>query len=518
MEQFISRYRSLIRGVLSGFDRLVFRGSLQPLMYKFGMFNFLERAGLRLLDFKSHVVATSEKLKQASLAEAQSSGRPVVFVESTSTRKDELVQKLLLEHPVDRGLVCMLTAVEPCMSFEYHRSQDREERGLRLRPRKCLHLYKYMYHPTFGFMNARVQTWFPFNIQICLNGRMWLSHQLERRHSRFGRVDNCFTWFGNHELAQRLMTEQLETDWPNMLSAIARRLNPAHEEIFKASPMDYYWSAYQTEWATDIMFNDPKSLAAIYPGLVRHATEHFKSPDVMRFLARKAHGNYTGELITSFKDRAEGVRVKHWAGGNSQKMYDKAGSVLRAEATIARTTDFKVLRPPHDDPAGKLAWRPLRKGVADLHRRAEISQRANDTYLNALAAVDDTTPISQIFDRVSRPVIDCGRRVRAIRLGDRDDIALLQTVARGEFATSGFRNRDLRNLLYPSSSSSPSPSEHRRLAAKISRLLRMLRAHGIIRKIPKTHRYRLSDRGQLLTAAIFAARNASIKALIAIAA
>ena len=53
---------------------------------------------------------------------------------------------------------------EPCMTFEYHRSQDRNERGFRLRPGQCLHLYKYFLHPRFGFMNARIQTWFPFNV------------------------------------------------------------------------------------------------------------------------------------------------------------------------------------------------------------------------------------------------------------------------------------------------------------------------------------------------------------------
>jgi len=60
-------------------------------------------------------------------------------------------------------------------------------------------------------------------------------------------------------------------------------------------------------------FKDPKSLAGINPALVRHAVEHFQSEDVMRFLGRKAHTNFTGDLNTSFKDRPEGVRVKHWA-------------------------------------------------------------------------------------------------------------------------------------------------------------------------------------------------------------
>lgn len=281
--------------------------------------------------------------------------------------------------------------------------------------------------------------------------------------------------------------------------------------------MDYYWSGYQTEWATDIVFTSPKALRAIYPSLTRHAMLHFQSPDVMRFLGRKANGNFTGEITTSFKDRAEGVRVKHWVRGNSIKMYDKAGSVLRVETTITRTTDFKVLRPPHDDPTGKLAWKPLRKGVADLHRRTELSQRSNERYLEALAAVEDPNPCSHVFDAVAQPIIDNGRRFRALRIGDREDLRLLQAISRGEFATAGFRNRDIRYLI-DRASFTASHDEQRRRAARVTRRIRLLRAHGILRKISKTHRYVLTERGQLLTAALFATRDASIKQLAAIAA
>ena len=519
MERFVARYRSLVTAVLSGFDRLVFRGHLLRLIRKGGMFFFLEAAGVRLLDFKDFVLATTERLKNASLAEARTLDRPIRYLDSPTIDKEDFARRLLAEHPVEQGLICVLTALEPCMTFEYHRSQNRDERGLRLRPSKCLHLYKYFLHPRFGFMNARIQTWFPFHVQICMNGREWLAQTLQREgRSDFKRADNCFTWLGNPDLAQRRMNQQLTTDWPRALDAIARSLNPLHPTIFKHSPMDYYWSAYQTEWATDVMFRDPRTLADIYPPLVRHAMNHFKSPDVMRFLAQKEpHGNFTGDLVTSFKDRPEGIRVKHWVRGNSVKMYDKAGSVLRVETTIAQTRDFKVLRPPPGDPDGKVDWRPLRKGVADLHRRAQLSQRSNDAYLDALAAVDDTTPCSELFDTVSRPVLDHDRRVRALRLGDRDDLVLLQAISRGEFATAGFRNRDLRLLLHPSLAKA-SPDDIRRLSARVSYRLRLLRAHGVIRKVPKTHRYRLTTRGQLLTAALFAARQANIKELIAMAA
>lgn len=519
MERFVSRYRSLVTCALSGFDRLVFRGTLIPLVREMGMYTLLKRSGIRLLDFKPFVQRTSEQVRIAALREANEHERPIRYLESSHVDKEDFARRLLAEDPVDKGLICALTTVEPCMSFEYHRSQDRRERGLRLRPRKCMHIYKYYVHPVFGFMHARIQTWFPFNIQVCLNGREWLGRQIARRsRMELKRYDNCFTRFGNPELAQRLMDEQLETNWTRELTAIARRLNPLHAEIFKPWPQDYYWSAYQSEWATDLLFENPAALASVYPALVRHATLHFASPDVMRFLGRKGcHGNFTGELVSSFKHRPEGIRVKHWAHGNSIKMYDKAGSVLRVETTIAKTNDFKVLRPLQNDPQGKLGWHPLRKGVADLHRRAQVSQKANETYLDALAAVNDDTPLATLLDQVSKPTTYHGRRARALRIGQADDVALLQAISRGEFATAGFRNRDLRRLLQPGASKADKKLL-RRLTARIGRQIRLLRAHGLIHKVQKSHIYRLTDKGRLLTAALFAVRGASIKQLLAQAA
>lgn len=511
MENFLSRYRPLVMGVLSGFDRVVFRGVLQPLMRKTGMYYFLTDAGVRLLDFKKFAVATTEKVKTAAMSEAVQLNRPVEYLPSAAD-KEEVARRMWAEKPIKEGLIGVITALEPCMTFEYHRSQTVAERRLRLHPGKCLHLYKYFIDPVFGFMNARIQTWFPFNIQICLNGREWLARQLiEQGRTDFKRVRNCFPWMGDFALAQQQLEAQLRTDWVAALNRIAASLNPAHAEIFGHSPMQYYWSAYQTEWATDIVFHTPSALASVYPDLVRFAMLHLHSPDVMRFLADKAPGNFTGQIMTSFKDRAEGTRVKHWLRGNSVKMYDKAASILRIETTLGQTEDFKVYRPKTNGSPDQLAWLPLRKGIADLHRRAQVSHRANSRYLESLSSVSDTLPCRTVFDSVSRPItLPTGRRVRALRLHDPDDLALLDVIARGEFAISGFRNRDLRRHLFPNATEPDRP----RLSARTSRLLAILRAHGVIHRVQKTNRYRLTTRGHRLTAALFAARNANINQLI----
>jgi hypothetical protein len=473
------------------------------------------------VDFGKFAQETTERVKDAALAEAHERGRPIVYLDSPRTSKEDLARELLRQQPLaEPGLICAFKAVEPCMRFEYHRSPDRKQRGLRLRVGKCLHIYKYYLDPDFGFMHLRLQTYLPFDVQVCMNGREWLARQLVRHGVEFERADNCLTRVDDPALAQRLLDEQLRTAWPATLDALSKRIHPLHEEIFRASPMKYWWVAYQTEWASDLLFKDPAALAAIYPALVRHAVDHFKSPDVLRFLARTERQAWKTEVVSSFRERPEGVRVKHWLNGNSVKMYDKAARILRVETTIGNPKDFCVLRPRREDERGErhddrrgaeLVWRNMRKSVADLHRRAQLSQRSNERYLDALSVVDDTTPCSRIFDAFARPVVYDGRRFRALRLGDPNELALLEAISRGEFVTSGFRNRDLRRLLY---ARPLTKADERRLSGRISRFLRLLRAHGILRKIHKTHRYLPTERGRLLTAALRATRDASISQLL----
>jgi len=511
MKSFLARFGTDVEGVLSGFDRLVFRGHLIPLIRPSGMYAFLKRTGIRLLDFKDYVSTTSDRIKKEALDTARLLERPIRYLRSSKTNKEALVQQLFIEQPVNEGLICLFTTVEPCMSFEYHRSEDPTQRGLKFTQRKCLHLYRYFIHRTFGLIGTRLQTWFPFNIQIWLNGREWLSVQLRENGIDFERADNTFTFVADSDQAQRLLTLQRATNWPAVLAALGKTIHPLHDDIVAAAPMDYYWSVYQSEWATDLLFRTPSSLARLYPRLYRHATLHFQSPDVMRFLGRKLHGNFTGELTSRFKNRLEGIRVKHWVHGNSLKMYDKAGVVLRVETTLADTTPFRAFRAPQNRPDDAPSWKPMRKGIADLNRRAEVSDAANSRYLDALAAVDDSQPLGEVFDRFCRPVVRAGVRTRAIRIGDPLDVALLEAISRGEFAVNGFRNRDLRPLLF----SSAKPDQIKPLAAKTTRLLRLLRAHGLIQKVPKTHRYLLTPLGTQLAASLSAARRATTRELLA---
>ena len=136
-----------------------------------------------------------------------------------------------------------------------------------------------------------------------------------------------------------------------------------------------------------------------------------------------------------------------------------------------------------------------------------------------MAAVTDTTPLGKLAAGVCRPVTWKGRRSRAINPLAADDAALLEAVSRGEFALAGFRNRDLRERLFPEAKGNAKakavadPAARRRRSGAVTRKLRLLRAHGLVKKVPRTHRYQLTDRGRTTITALLAARQADAATL-----
>jgi hypothetical protein len=219
--------------------------------------------------------------------------------------------------------------------------------------------------------------------------------------------------------------------------------------------------------------------------------------------------------LSSLKHRPEGLRIKHQANGNSVKLYDKQGSVLRVETTLNRPHQFRVYRASERDPEQQKRWQVLRKGVGDLHRRAEICEAINGRYLEALASVRAGQSAGEVARAVCRPIRKDGRRYRALNPWSEADAALLEVISRGEWTVGGFRNRDVRAALYPGR---PEAAESHQRSGRVTRALARLRAHGIIRKINGSYRYQLTTPGRQIVTALLAARQADVDKLIALAA
>ena len=513
MNKFLSKYHDRVTAVLSGFDRLLFRGTLRQLAHVDGLSSYLAHKRVLLKNFKSFAESLTERIKSAVQQWAESLHRRVIYVQSSRAVKEDLARSYREANGIDEGLICVLSCVEPCQSFQVRSSREQKLIELRSIERKCLHYYAYFIDSDFGLMHIRLQTWLPFTARICINGREWLARQMDKLGLRYRQADNCFQWLEQPKRAQELSDSLLQTDWPTKLNDLLFQFHQAHVEMFRGDDMDYYWSVHQSEWATDVLFDAPDSLAQIYPQFIQHAMLHFQSPDVLRFLGKRFSSHFKGEVTSGYKDRTEGVRIKHHVKTNSIKMYDKQESVLRVEATVNDPRDFKAYRTPEGKPNATKRWLSVRKGVADVYRLTRICQSANERYLDALAAVETGERLSELVKPLTRPTTLNGRRVRPLQPFGKD-ADLLQAINRGEFLLHGFRNRDLVRILYPQARG---PDELRRVRGRVTRLLRLLRAHHLVKKVPRTHRYHLSDRGRTAIAAVLAANAASVKQLLAAA-
>ena len=508
MMAFLRRFATRIHGVLSGWDRLRLKGTLRQLAFPRGMSGFLFGVGVPFKQFKSYAFDASQQVVHATQQLAQLQQRPLQYLSRGNIDKEALARQIAQRDGITTGLIAVFSALEMGSSYDVSSNRDTQRLQLHYRPRKCLHYYHYYFDPIFGFMHTRLQTWFPFTMQICLNGREWLAGQLDHAGIAYQKRDNCFVHIADLERAQQLADLQSRADWPQLLDAIARRTNPVHDQIFAKRPQQYYWSTEQSEWATDILFRNPDDLAQLYPQWVHHGIERLSCKDVLRFLARseKPTPHFQGEVQASKKVRREGVRLKFWRAQNSLKMYDKQDVLLRVETTLNHVADFKSFHAPEGQPDAKPAWRTMRKGVADLPRRAEVSQAANERLLKSLATVAETTSVATLAEEVCQPTRWQGRSARALNPLAPDDARLLAAIHTGEFLTNGFRNRDLRPLLF--GDQDDSPQLRKQQSAKVTRHLRLLRAHGLIKKVNQTHRYLLTEKGATIVAALLAARQA----------
>ena len=519
MHPFLERHADDVLGMLSGFDRLRLRGTLRRIANRQGMATFLSQQRILLKDFGEYVQEATTRVKQATEAVATTQGRPLLYLARPSADKEALAREIATRDGITAGLICTLKSVELCWSFDLHRNRTTKHLDLVPAPRKCLHYYHYQIHPELGFLHTRLQSWFPFTLHVGLNGREWLARQLDATGLGYRRRGNCFVWLEDVAATQQLANAQLHTAWERVLNALATAANPAHAALFAAYPLRYYWSLEQSEWASDVLFTDARRLDALYPQLMVHSLTRLGSRDVMRFLGKRVpavgvDGRFQGEVVSDLVARPEGLRVKHRVNGNAVKMYNKQGSVLRVETVINQARDLMVYRPKEGDPGGAKQWRYLRKGVADTWRRAQLSQQANERYLAALAAATESTPLATLSEPLCRRVRYHGQPVRALNPLAPDDAALLAIVYRGEFVITGLRNRDVRRLLYADGNDA---ATRRRRAGQVTRQLRLLRGHGLLRRVAHTHRYLLTAHGRVVVAALLAARQADTATLAAAA-
>ncbi|MFQ5448456.1 MAG: MarR family transcriptional regulator [Saprospiraceae bacterium] len=485
MDLLTDRYRDQIAGVLSCYDRIVITGTLPQICYAQGMTGYLYHKNIRIFDYAKFAEPFRETLRKNAESLAKENGIEIEFVSKTHVRKESLVQKVLDKRGYAPGLVHILSAMETCETYKPWHNKNTGQTYLKGATSKCLHYYFYFIDEELGLCYVRVPTWCPFRLQIYFNGHNWLASKLRKQKIAFSLVDNAFDAIENNEQAQKLADSLSIEELHKKLDRFAQIYCPVHAYFQQV----YHWSVMQAEYATDIVFKQQADLQAIYEQLISTAIHTVKPDNIATFLGRKLHGNYQGEAGNHYHVRIEGTRIKHSMGQVSIKMYDKFKRILRIETTVNNLSFFKHYRTvEHIDGTTSKKYANMKKNIYSLDPLRELLVASNRRYLEFISAIDDRRTGRKNLERLSTPVKENNRNYKGFNFFDGQDLELLLVIIRGEFNIYGFQNKNIRKRM---------PSKN---AGQISRLIKRLRMHGLIRKAKNAYKYYLTKLGKKVIA------------------
>ena len=265
MQAFLDQHKQNIVGVLTGFDRIVFRGTLRHLSYAEGMERFLGFHGVAFGRFGEFAERTTKRIRTHAREFARKHQRPYIHLASPKTSKEEQAMLIRDQDGIEEGLVCVFGCSEPCLSYEYTPNKRRSGHWLVKKQRQCLFVYFYFMDREFGLTYVWLQTWLPLDIQVGVNGREYLARRLDRAAIGYEKRDNCFTRIEDVSRAQKMLDSLLTRKWWRLLNRLARQINPHLGCGELLAGVGYYWTFRETEIATDVMFRDPRQSGSGLP-------------------------------------------------------------------------------------------------------------------------------------------------------------------------------------------------------------------------------------------------------------
>ncbi len=495
MNTILEQFKDEINGSFSFFDRIIIKGHIRQFFSTSGKCFFLSEQNVLLKDFSAYANRVTSDLVAYVEKMAADAKRPLQYLTSAKTSKEQTALEILQNDPVEEGLVCILSVVEYCQTLQPVK-QDDGKLKLCTANRKCKYYYFYYLDKNFGFMHVKLQTWFPFLIQVYINGREMMKHVFDENGITYKMYDNSFFEISDTAKAQALADRFDSQSLCRQLDLFAHKVNPYLDTIEKTFHQGYYWCVDQCEFATDVMFKSREALEDIYPSLVGHAFYDFKCTDVFSFLGRKLDPKFLGEAVSDYRKRPTGWRIKFKMKSNSIKMYDKF-SCLRVEMTINDPKEFKVYKDVHhQDRTVSKRWVPMGKSISNLYRYAEVSKAANRRFLHSLQDIVPAGSIEREINEVCGKKKVRGKTVTGYNVWSKETMQLFETVSDGKYLIRGFTNKDIRTILYPQGQAD------KKVRGKMSRTLSKLRAHGLIRKIPHSRKYFVTDKGRRVMGAL----------------
>lgn len=497
-------------GMIQGFDRLIFRGYIRNFFSPKGMYYYLSKMDIRLTGYKKFVDAQTKELRFHIEQLATQQNIKIHYINNSKTSKDQIAKSYLEKHPTQQGLIAILSCLEVSSTFNLRGDYLKQELVIRKELGQHLHYYLYYMDAEFGWMHVKLQSYYPFTIQVYINGRSYLQRALDQSDLCYESYMNSVTWVSDIKKAQKISDGLIQKKWDRFLNVFAQRLNPHFyqiQSILQRSP--YYWCLHQSEYATDVLFKERTSLEKIYPALVQHAIQFKGGEDIYTFFGRNLHHLSNKEVTGSSKRFIQGLRVKHRLDRNSIKMYDKQ-SILRIETTINNSKAFKIYKDCTRNGQPTKEWRPMGKAVSNLYRYADIARSANNKYLNSLVLTPLKGGLTKQLEKISQRTTISNRNNKnrsfsALNLLSKETTIVLAAINDGRFSIQPFSNKQLRQVLIEKgvfSIDSINPLTDKQISGKTTRLLAKLRAHKLIQKIGHSFKYKLTKSGQQICNAI----------------
>jgi len=393
-------------------------------------------------------------------------------------RKDDIAHAYLATFEGDEGVLFVGKAQEKTTAYrtEKRRNPDTGRTYPWIVRATVLvnHYYLYCVDKDFGPFFIKFCSYFPYNAKLCINGNEWAKRQAHRAGVAFEPLDNGF----------------LSCEDPVRLNRICARLGPAQIDAlvrkwlcilphpFTASDRRagyrYDVSILQAEFSLTQTLDRPLSGRVFFEEVIRDNLDLGRPDQVALIFERRVNRRTPGRFRT--RVLTEGVVPSLHVDYKRTKIkqYHKLGKALRTETTINDAHDFSVGKRLHNLPA-------LREiGFSANRRLLEVQRTSCDCVIGEDA-----------FAQVCGPVVIEGQRGPALRFGDPRVQALLSVLVVFRLLPDGFSNRDLREHLAPLLGIDPATMT----AGRMTYDLRRLRLHGLIERVPHTHRYRVTPNG-----------------------
>jgi hypothetical protein len=334
--------------------------------------------------------------------------------------------------------------------------------------------YIYCVDEDFGPFFLKFSSYFPYNAKLCLNGHEYVKRQLAREGIAFEALDNGVLTCANPKRLQQLCDGLSAAKIDKLLRKWLKLLPHPFSAADRAAGYRYDISMLQSEFSLTQVLDRPLSGRIFFEEVIRENID-LGRPDKVQLLfgrrvTRRTPGRFRTRVLTNGVTPSLHVDYKH----TGIKQYHKEGRALRTETTINNPRDFGI-----------------GKRLENLPALRAIGFQANRRLLHVQCTSHDCLIGEDAFRQVNEPMVVDGQRASALRFADVNVQALFSALLIFRLLPRGFSNRELRDHWAPLLGQ----QAHDINPGQMSYHLRRLRLHGVIERIPRTHRYRVTDSG-----------------------